>query len=128
MKKTLAILIQLALLISTASCSGKGSSSESAPTTETSSAAETSSEAETEKETETVSEAHGPKYEQYASMTPEQIVGTLTLEQKASQMVQPGTLIVVEHSKANDFSHLPQFTQQRVYGKVHFSFFEVKDN
>ena len=40
-----------------------------------------------------------------------------------SQMVQPGTLVIVEHSKANDFSHLPQFTQQRVYGKVHFSFF-----
>ena len=45
-----------------------------------------------------------------------------------SQMVQPGTLVIVEHPKANDFSHLPQFTQQRVYGKVHFSFFEVKDN
>ena len=45
-----------------------------------------------------------------------------------SQMVQPGTLVIVEHSKANDFSHLPQFAQQRVYGKVHFSFFEVKDN
>ncbi|MBQ5508893.1 MAG: RsmD family RNA methyltransferase [Muribaculaceae bacterium] len=42
-----------------------------------------------------------------------------------SQMVQPGTLVIVEHSKANDFSHLPQFTQQRVYGKVHFSFFQV---
>ncbi len=44
-----------------------------------------------------------------------------------SQMVQPGTLVIVEHSSANDFSHLPKFTQQRVYGKVHFSFFEVKD-
>ncbi|MBO4723217.1 MAG: 16S rRNA (guanine(966)-N(2))-methyltransferase RsmD [Muribaculaceae bacterium] len=42
-----------------------------------------------------------------------------------SQMVQPGTLVIVEHSKANDFSHLPHFTQQRVYGKVHFSFFQV---
>jgi 16S rRNA (guanine(966)-N(2))-methyltransferase RsmD len=45
-----------------------------------------------------------------------------------SKMVQPGTLVIVEHPKANDFSHLPQFTQQRAYGKVHFSFFEVKDN
>ena len=42
-----------------------------------------------------------------------------------SNMVQPGTLVVVEHSRSNDFSHLAQFTQQRVYGKVHFSFFEV---
>ncbi|MBQ6279363.1 MAG: 16S rRNA (guanine(966)-N(2))-methyltransferase RsmD [Muribaculaceae bacterium] len=44
-----------------------------------------------------------------------------------SKMVQPGTLVIVEHSSANNFCHLPQFTQQRVYGKVHFSFFEVKD-
>ena len=43
----------------------------------------------------------------------------------ASHMVQPGTLVIVEHPRANDFSHLPQFTQQRVYGKVHFSFFQV---
>ena len=107
MKKTLAILIPLALLISTASCSGKGGSSESAPTTETSSAAETSSEAETEKETETVSEAHGPKYEQYASMTPEQIVGTLTLEQKASQMVQPAIYnITSDDMKKNDYGSI----------------------
>ena len=44
-----------------------------------------------------------------------------------SQMVKPGTLVVVEHSRANDFSHVPQFTQQRTYGKVNFSFFEVGD-
>lgn len=44
-----------------------------------------------------------------------------------SSMVQPGTLVIVEHSSANDFSHLAQFTQQRVYGKVHFSFFEVTE-
>jgi 16S rRNA (guanine(966)-N(2))-methyltransferase RsmD len=43
----------------------------------------------------------------------------------SSAMVKPGTLVVVEHSRANDFSHLPQFTQQRAYGKVHFSFFET---
>lgn len=43
-----------------------------------------------------------------------------------SQMVQPGTLVVVEHSSANDFSNLPQFQQLRVYGKVHFSFFRCQ--
>ena len=44
-----------------------------------------------------------------------------------SKMVKPGTIVVVEHSRVNDFSHLPQFTQQRVYGKVHISFFEIND-
>ena len=29
------------------------------------------------------------KYQWYATMTPEEIVGTLTLEQKAAQMIQP---------------------------------------
>lgn len=42
-----------------------------------------------------------------------------------SQMVKPGTLIVIEHSKANDFSALPAFFQKRVYGKVNFSLFRI---
>ncbi|MBR5102179.1 MAG: 16S rRNA (guanine(966)-N(2))-methyltransferase RsmD [Muribaculaceae bacterium] len=42
-----------------------------------------------------------------------------------SAMVKPGTLIIVEHSRDNNFSHLPQFSQQRVYGKVNFSFFVI---
>ena len=43
----------------------------------------------------------------------------------SSPMVQPGTLVIVEHSKANDFRPLSQFTQHRVYGKVHLSCFTV---
>ena len=43
----------------------------------------------------------------------------------SSQMVQPGTLVVVEHSREHDFSYLPQFQQQRTYGKVNFSFFQA---
>lgn len=42
-----------------------------------------------------------------------------------SAMVKPGTLIVVEHSRANDFSQLPHFMQHRVYGKVNFSIFQI---
>ena len=42
-----------------------------------------------------------------------------------SQMLKDDTLIIVEHSKANNFSHLPHFYQQRVYGKVNFSIFRV---
>ena len=43
-----------------------------------------------------------------------------------SAMVKPGTLVIVEHSKTRDFSALPGFSQQRVYGSVNFSIFEVK--
>ena len=43
-----------------------------------------------------------------------------------SAMVKPGTLIIVEHSRANDFTSLPNFIQHRVYGKVNFSIFSIK--
>ena len=40
-----------------------------------------------------------------------------------SQVVKPGTLVIVEHSKAYDFSALPHFFQHRAYGSVNFSLF-----
>lgn len=43
-----------------------------------------------------------------------------------SAMVKPGTMVIVEHSKTRDFSTLPGFSQQRVYGSVNFSIFVVK--
>ena len=42
-----------------------------------------------------------------------------------SPLVKPGTLAIIEHSRANDFSHLEHFIQHRVYGKVNFSLFLV---
>ncbi|MDD7342577.1 MAG: RsmD family RNA methyltransferase [Bacteroidales bacterium] len=42
-----------------------------------------------------------------------------------SGMVKEGTIVVVEHSKHNDFSVLPQFMQHRTYGKVNFTIFQV---
>ena len=42
-----------------------------------------------------------------------------------SAMVKPGTLVIVEHSKANDFTAIPQLLQHRLYGKVNFSIFKV---
>lgn len=41
----------------------------------------------------------------------------------ASQVVKPGTLVIVEHSKAHDFSALPHFFRHRAYGSVNFSLF-----
>lgn len=43
----------------------------------------------------------------------------------SSAMVRSGTIVVVEHSKANDFSSLPQFIDHRAYGSVNFSIFRV---
>lgn len=43
----------------------------------------------------------------------------------ASSMVKEGTIVIVEHSKHNDFSMLPQFMQHRTYGKVNFSIFKA---
>ena len=40
-----------------------------------------------------------------------------------SGLLKPDGLLVVEHSKKNDFSRLPEFEQLRRYGSVHFSFF-----
>lgn len=46
----------------------------------------------------------------------------------ASKMLKPGTLFVMEHSKAYDFSSLPYFYQHRSYGSVNFSLFIIKDD
>ena len=42
-----------------------------------------------------------------------------------SALVYPGSLLIIEHSRANDFSHLPNFMQHRTYGKVNFTFFQI---
>lgn len=44
-----------------------------------------------------------------------------------SKLVGPGTIVIVEHSKAYDFSSLPGFSEHRVYGSVNFSIFRVED-
>ncbi|MBQ3885211.1 MAG: beta-N-acetylhexosaminidase, partial [Ruminococcus sp.] len=85
MKKTLALLLPLTLLISAASCSNSSKSSESS---KISSNTEITSDSEIKD--------HGPKYQKYSAMTPEEIVGELTLEQKAAQMVQPAIYNVTE--------------------------------
>ena len=42
-----------------------------------------------------------------------------------SHLVKSGSVVIVEHSKARDFSHLPGFNQRRAYGSVNFSIFIV---
>lgn len=42
-----------------------------------------------------------------------------------SQMLHEGTIVVVEHSRKHDFSHMPGFSEHRAYGSVNFSIFIV---
>ena len=42
-----------------------------------------------------------------------------------SPLVHDGTLFIMEHPREHDFCALPHFLQQRIYGKVNFSLFEV---
>ena len=42
-----------------------------------------------------------------------------------SDMLQDGTLVIIEHSKAYDFSSLPYFKEHRAYGSVNFSIFRI---
>lgn len=42
-----------------------------------------------------------------------------------SEMLKPDTIIIIEHSKAYDFSALPHFAEHRVYGSVNFSIFDM---
>lgn len=41
----------------------------------------------------------------------------------SAHVLRPDGWLVVEHSKKNDFSRMPQFVERRTYGSVNFSFF-----
>lgn len=43
-----------------------------------------------------------------------------------SSLVKEGSVVIVEHSKAKDFSMLPGFNQRRAYGSVNFSIFIIE--
>ena len=44
----------------------------------------------------------------------------------SSNLVKPGTVVIIEHSKNRDFSSLPGFNQRRAYGSVNFSLFFIE--
>ena len=77
MKKALALLLPLTLLVSTMSCAEKNKTSGKSET-ETTNASTSAAEPTTSTELE----FDAPKYETYAKMTPEEIVASLTLEQR----------------------------------------------
>lgn len=42
-----------------------------------------------------------------------------------SKLLHPGSIFIIEHSKAYDFSTLPHFMEHRAYGSVNFSIFRI---
>lgn len=86
MKKIVSLLLSLTIITALASCSEKSGSSDNSTDTNTSAAANITDEAQGDPEL---------KYIRYASMTPEEIVAELTLEQKAAQMVQPAVYMLL---------------------------------
>lgn len=92
--KKLTALLAIAAMISATACSEKKASSKesSAPTTTS------ASESVTDAESSETEPAISAKYQEYASMTPEEVVSKLTLEQKAAQMVQPAVYYLVDDS------------------------------
>lgn len=42
-----------------------------------------------------------------------------------SQMLNPGTIFIIEHNRHHDFSSLPHFVEHRTYGSVNFSIFQI---
>ena len=94
MKKIASLLLSLTMLIALTSCSSKDNSTESGTDTGSVTGAGTVSEVsggaeDASSDSSSPDNAEKAKYEKYASMTPEEIVAELTLEQKAAQMVQP---------------------------------------
>lgn len=43
-------------------------------------------------------------------------------------LLTPDGMLILEHGKDHSFTEHPQFTQERVYGSVHFSFFKAKED
>lgn len=45
-----------------------------------------------------------------------------------SKLLRPGSIFIIEHSKAHDFSSLPYFLEHRAYGSVNFSIFRIPED
>lgn len=111
MKKLLAQLLGISMLLSLASCKSDSdksdksdSSSEIVVTTDTTEATTASEVTATTESTVTETTY---KYQEYAEMTPEEIVAGLTLEEKVNQMLQPAVYNVnKDDMKANDYGSI----------------------
>lgn len=51
--------------------------------------------------------------------------GEIPAKVLASKLLHSGSIFIIEHSKAYDFSTLPHFMEHRAYGSVNFSIFRI---
>lgn len=94
MKKILSVFLSLTMIITLTSCSANNTSSDNKADTSSGADIVSGTSEGSDASTDTPSDAPSEddpayRYVKYASMTPEEIVAELTLEQKAAQMVQP---------------------------------------
>lgn len=93
MKKVISMLLALTMISSLTACKSDSektdSSSEIVTTTEAPATTEVQPTTEVPATTESTVKKEVYKYEQYASMSPEEIAAGLTLEEKVNQMLQP---------------------------------------
>jgi len=108
MKKTLAFLLGITMLFPMVSCdSDTETSSKNSEETNVSSVDSDSSSTSDSESSESEKIEEGYKYQEYASMTPEEIVASMTLEQKAYQMVQPAVYNITEEDmKKNNYGSI----------------------
>ena len=97
MKKSLYAIILSSLLLTTSCDDNAGKASQSNPVV-----SEADSSAEDTEKTD-----DEPKYKAYASMSAKEIVASMTIEQKAAQMVQPAVYSVKEYQmEENDYGSI----------------------
>lgn len=54
-------------------------------------------------------------------------LGTIPKRVFEADILNKGGYLIVEHSQSNDFSEHPYWKEMRVYGSVHFSFFQMPE-
>lgn len=105
MKKINSMLLALTMISSVTAC--KSDSGKTDSSSEIESTTEVLSTTEIPAATESTVKKEVYKYKQYASMSPEEIVAGMSLEQKVNQMLQPAVYNVNEHDmKANDYGSI----------------------
>ncbi|MBO4636315.1 MAG: glycoside hydrolase family 3 C-terminal domain-containing protein, partial [Clostridiales bacterium] len=106
MKKALTMTLAVSLLLSCAACQVTPESSEAVTDTSSTDAAVESTES-----TSDPAEDYEYLYQYYATLTPEEIVERLTLEQKAAQMIQP----VIDYLDT-DADRMGEYCYGSIYG------------
>ena len=55
---------------------------------------------------------------------PDKVLGLVPSTSQASSLLHPGGYFILEHGSEHSFTTHPLFVKEKVYGRVHFTFFE----